>query len=291
MPQLLDDEMKHEAKFSPYTHPAGGWGSVQSLGRSLARERVPLSGSRMLMHQNKPEGFACVSCAWAKPAKPRPFEFCEKGAKATTWEITSRRCTPEFFAQHTVTSLESWSDHALEEQGRLTHPLRYDEANDKYVPGGWDEAIAAIGSELRALDPKAVVFYSSGRASLETSYMYALFARLYGNNNLPDSSNMCHERTSVGLPLSIGVPVGTVTLEDFEQTDCILFFGHNTGVNSPRMLHDLQRLRQARRPHHRVQPAARARLRALHQSAKPAGNAVGFFDTDQLAISSDQGWG
>ncbi len=232
--------MKHQPKFTEYSHPAGGWGSVQSLGRSLAREHVPFSGSRILTHQNKPDGFACVSCAWAKPAKPHPFEFCEKGAKATTWEITSRRCTPAFFAEHTVSSLASWSDHDLEEQGRLTHPLRWDFVTDKYVPVEWSEVFREISLELNALDPKQVVFYSSGRASLEASYMYALFARMYGNNNLPDSSNMCHESTSVGLPLSIGVPVGTITLDDFQKTDCILFFGHNTGINAPRMLHDLQ---------------------------------------------------
>lgn len=232
--------MKHDPKFSAYTHPAGGWGSVQSLGRSLAREHVPFSGTRILTHQNKPDGFACVSCAWAKPAKPRPFEFCEEGAKATTWEITKRRCTPEFFAERTVTSLASWSDHELEEQGRLTHPLRWDPSTDKYVQVEWSDAFAEIGRELKSFEPEKVVFYSSGRASLEASYMYALFARMYGNNNLPDSSNMCHESTSVGLPLSIGVPVGTITLDDFQKTDCILFFGHNTGVNAPRMLHELQ---------------------------------------------------
>jgi molybdopterin-dependent oxidoreductase alpha subunit len=232
--------MPKKTKLEPYTHPAGGWGSVHSVGRSLIHERVPLSGTRILMHQNKPKGFACVSCSWAKPAKPRPFEFCEEGAKATTWEITSRRCGLDFFAEHAVTSLESWSDHALEEQGRLTHPLRYDASSDKYLPVPWDEAISDIAAEIKALDRKSVVFYSSGRASLETSYMYALFARLYGNNNLPDSSNMCHESTSVGLPLSIGVPVGTVTLPDFEKTDCLIFIGHNSGVNAPRMLHPLQ---------------------------------------------------
>jgi len=232
--------MKHEPKFWSSTQPAGGWGSVQSLGRSLMREHIPLSGARILAHQNKPDGFACVSCAWAKPAKPHPFEFCEEGAKATTWEITSRRCTPAFFAKHRVTSLESWSDHQLEEQGRLTQPLRWDSKTDKYVPVDGAEAVAEIGRELKALDPKSVVFYSSGRASLEASYMYALLARMYGNNNLPDSSNMCHESTSVGLPLSIGVPVGTITLDDFHKTDCILFFGHNTGISAPRMLHDLQ---------------------------------------------------
>jgi molybdopterin-dependent oxidoreductase alpha subunit len=227
-------------KFIDYTQASGGWGSVQSIGRSLLRERVPLKGSRVLRHQNKPGGFACVSCAWAKPAKPHLFEFCEEGAKATTWEITSRRCTLKFFNKHTVASLESWSDHALEEQGRLTHPLRWDSPTDKYIPVSWDSALAEIGSELKKLDPKSVVFYSSGRASLETSYMYGLLARMYGNNNLPDSSNMCHESTSVGLPVSIGVPVGTVTLDDFHHTDCIIDIGHNTGVSSPRMLHDLE---------------------------------------------------
>jgi molybdopterin-dependent oxidoreductase alpha subunit len=232
--------MKHDPKFATYTHPAGGWGSVQSLGRSLARGRAPLSGTRVLLHQNKPDGFACVSCAWAKPARPNPFEFCEEGAKATTWEITSRRCTPDLFAKHTVTEMLSWPDHTLEEQGRLTHPLRWDKSTDTYIPVEWSDAFREIAGELQKIDPKAAVFYSSGRASLESSYMYALFARLYGNNNLPDSSNMCHESTSVGLPQSIGVPVGTVTLDDFPETDCILFFGHNTGVNSPRMLHDLQ---------------------------------------------------
>ena len=232
--------MKRSARFVEYTHPAGGWGSVRSLSRSLTRERVPLRGSRILLHQNKPQGFACVSCSWAKPSDPRPFEFCEEGAKATTWEITSRRCGPEFFEAHTVSELETWTDHALEEQGRLTHPLRYDAASDKYVPIDWDQAIAEIGAELKRLNPNDVVFYSSGRASLEASYMYALMARMYGNNNLPDSSNMCHESTSVGLPLSIGVPVGTVTLSDFEHTDCLIIIGHNSGVNAPRMLHPLQ---------------------------------------------------
>jgi molybdopterin-dependent oxidoreductase alpha subunit len=232
--------MKHDAKFKEYTAPSGGWGSVQSVGRSLAHGRAPVRQTHALIKQNKPDGFACVSCAWAKPGEPHPFEFCEEGAKATTWELTADRCTPAFFAEHTVTSLESWSDHQLEDVGRLTHPMRWDAASDKYVPVAWDEAFREIGWELKRLAPKEAVFYSSGRASLEASYMYALFARMYGNNNLPDSSNMCHESTSVALPESIGVPVGTITLDDFQHTDCIIIFGHNTGVSSPRMLHDLQ---------------------------------------------------
>ena len=182
----------------------------------------------------------CVSCAWAKPADPRLFEFCENGAKATTWDITRKRVTPQFFQKHTVKELETWDDHHLESAGRLTHPMRWDAATDKYVEVRWEDAFAEIGRELQALDPKSVVFYASGRASLETAYMYGLLARIYGNNNLPDSSNMCHESTSVALPESIGVPVGTCTLDDFEKTDCIFFFGQNVGTSSPRMLHELQ---------------------------------------------------
>jgi molybdopterin-dependent oxidoreductase alpha subunit len=229
-----------DLEVKPYEDASGGWGSVKSLVKSLARDRVPFAGPRVLLKQNKTDGFMCVSCAWAKPADPRMFEFCENGAKATTWEITNKRVTPKFFAEHAVSDLEKWDDHQLEAAGRLTHPMRWDKATDKYVPVEWDEAFKEIGRELAALDPEQAVFYTSGRASLEPAFMYGLFARAYGTNNLPDSSNMCHETTSVALPESIGVPVGTCTLDDFEHTDGIFFFGQNVGTSSPRMLHQLQ---------------------------------------------------
>ncbi|MBB6181367.1 molybdopterin-dependent oxidoreductase alpha subunit [Rhizobium flavum] len=223
-----------------YDGPAGGWGSVRGIARIFAKELNSPAVADTLRRQNKPGGFMCVSCAWTKPADHHPFEFCENGAKATLWELTTRRCTPEFFAKHTVTELRGWKDHDLEQEGRLTHPMRYDRDSDRYVPCGWDEAFSAIGQELKALDPKSVVFYASGRASLETSYLYALFARLYGHNNLPDSSNMCHETTSVGLKKVIGASVGTSVYDDFSTCDAIFFFGQNTGSNSPRFLHPLQ---------------------------------------------------
>jgi molybdopterin-dependent oxidoreductase alpha subunit len=233
--------MRRKPRFQPYKGPAGGWGSARSLGRILADEGVLASGTLALTRQNKVDGFQCVSCAWSKPANPLPFEFCENGAKATAWEITSHRCTPEFFARHTVTELLGWPDYDLEQAGRLTAPMRYDPGTDRYVPVSWQDAFAEIGRELRAVqDRKRVVFYSSGRSSNEASYIYALLARLYGNNNLPDSSNMCHETTSVALSAALGSPVGTVTLDDFAHTDCIMFWGQNPGSNSPRMLHPLQ---------------------------------------------------
>ncbi|MBO1076242.1 FdhF/YdeP family oxidoreductase [Roseomonas marmotae] len=223
-----------------YDSPAGGWGSLRGISTIFGKEWSTPLAIETLMRQNKPHGFMCVSCSWAKPANPHPFEFCENGAKATLWDLTSRRCTPEFFATHTLAELREWRDYDLEQEGRLTHPLRYDAATDRYVPCGWDEAFAAIGKELRALEPKSAVFYSSGRASLETSYLYALFARLYGHNNLPDSSNMCHETTSVALKQVIGTSVGTVVFDDLSNCDAMFFFGQNTGSNSPRFLHPLQ---------------------------------------------------
>ncbi|MEN2746164.1 FdhF/YdeP family oxidoreductase [Sphingomonas sp. T9W2] len=223
-----------------YDGPAGGWGSVKGMSKILGKERNRPAALAQLARQNKPKGFMCTSCAWGKPAEPHPFEFCENGAKATLWDLTPNRCTPEFFAKHSVSELKSWKDFDLEHQGRLTHPMRYDHATDHYVECSWDEAFAAIGAELRAIDPKKAIFYASGRASLETSYLFALFARLYGHNNLPDSSNMCHETTSVALKKTIGAPVGTSILDDFEHCDAMFFFGQNTGSNSPRFLHPLR---------------------------------------------------
>ncbi|AIR90912.1 FdhF/YdeP family oxidoreductase [Pseudomonas cremoricolorata] len=234
--------------YKPYQSAAGGWGSARSVMHILWHEQALTTATPALLKQNKPKGFACVSCAWAKPGNPHALEFCENGAKATAWEVTRLRTGPEFFARHSLTELRGWTDNALEQHGRLTHPLRYDPLSDRYQETTWAEAYAGIARQLKALPPEQVVFYASGRASLEASFMYQLLARAYGNNNLPDSSNMCHESTSVGLQESIGVPVGTVTLEDFEHTDCIFFFGQNVGSNSPRMLHPLQEARKRQVP-------------------------------------------
>jgi molybdopterin-dependent oxidoreductase alpha subunit len=223
-----------------YKGPSGGWGSLKGMASVFSRELSRPATIETLIHQNKTKGYMCSSCAWGKPAKPNALEFCENGAKSTIWELTRDRCGPEFFAQHSVTNLCSWRDYDLEMQGRLTTPLRYDAVSDHYVACGWDEAFVGIGTALKALDPKSVVFYASGKASLETSYLYGLFARMYGHNNLPDSSNMCHETTSVGLKKVIGSPVGTCLLEDFEHCDAIFYFGQNPGTNSPRFLHPLQ---------------------------------------------------
>jgi hypothetical protein len=122
-----------KVRIKPYRGPVGGWGSVKDVTEILLREAIALKGSLALWHQNKPRGFACVSCSYGRPPHLSAFEFCENGAKATAWEITNKRCRPSFFAEHTVTELEGCSDLELEEVGRLTEPMQWDPVSDKYV--------------------------------------------------------------------------------------------------------------------------------------------------------------
>jgi molybdopterin-dependent oxidoreductase alpha subunit len=202
---------------------------------------APVTDTRALLRVNQPTGFDCPGCAWPDPKHTSSFEFCENGAKAVAWEATRKRTTPEFFAAHTVSELWNWADFDLENEGRLTHPLAYDAASDRYVAIPWEEAFARIGAALRALPhPDLAEFYTSGRTSNEAAFLYQLFVREFGTNNFPDCSNMCHEASSVGLPPAIGVGKGTVTLDDFDEADAIFSFGHNPGTNHPRMLTTLR---------------------------------------------------
>lgn len=228
--------------YQPYSGPAGGWGALAAVARAIRDEMELSTRTRALLQMNQPEGFDCPGCAWPDPRHTSSFEFCENGAKAMTWEATPKRVTPSFFADHTVTELWEWSDHKLEDAGRLTHPMYYNAETDRFEPVSWQEAFNGIARQLQAIeDPTRVDFYTSGRTSNEAAFVYQLFARTYGNNNFPDCSNMCHEPTSVGLPQSIGVGKGTVTLDDFEQADVIFCIGHNPGTNHPRMLTSLRK--------------------------------------------------
>lgn len=229
-----------EAAAIDVQEPAGGWGSLKGIASIELSQAAGPGALDTLAHLNKPDGTACTSCAWIKPPTPAALEFCENGAKATLWDLTSARARPDFFEKHTVSALRDWSAYDLENEGRLTEPLRYDPSIDRYLRTSWEEAFTAIGGKLKQTDPEAMTFYASGKAALEPSYLYAAFARMLGHNNLPDSSNMCHETTSVSLKKVIGSPVGTCQIEDFEQCDAIFYLGQNPGTNSPRILHPLQ---------------------------------------------------
>lgn len=226
---------------APYGGPAGGWGALRAVAAAVAREMGASTDTRALLQMNQPDGFDCPGCAWPDPRHTSSFEFCENGAKAVTWEATSKTVGPEFFAEHAVADLWRWSDFALESAGRLTTPLRYDAASDRFQPIAWQDAFDRIGAAMQAMaDPNAMEFYTSGRSSNEAAFLYQLLARSWGTNNFPDCSNMCHEATSVGLPQSIGVGKGTVSLEDFDHADAVFCLGHNPGTNHPRMLGTLR---------------------------------------------------
>lgn len=221
---------------------AGGWGALKSCGKKLLASGAPLSGAVTMLKANQPDGFDCPGCAWGDPEHGSSFEFCENGVKAVAWESTDKRVHPDFFKTHTVTELRTWTDYEVERAGRLTNPMRYDHATDRYVQVTWDEAFSEIGKVLRSLDsPDRAEFYTSGRASNEAAYIYQLFVRLYGTNNFPDCSNMCHEASGVALEQAVGIGKGTVLLEDFEKADAIFVIGQNPGTNHPRMLGDLRR--------------------------------------------------
>jgi molybdopterin-dependent oxidoreductase alpha subunit len=253
--------------FEPYESAAGGWGALQATAHALREQSIALKGSGVLLAMNQPDGFDCPGCAWPDPQQTSSFEFCENGAKAVSFELTKRRVTREFFATHTVSELNECSDYWLEEQGRLTEPMRYDAATDRYVPISWDDAFALIGQELRGLeDRNKAEFYTSGRTSNEAAFLYQLFVRRFGTNNFPDCSNMCHEPTSVGLPESIGIGKGTVLLEDFEHADAIFVVGQNPGTNSPRMMTELRNASRRGVPIVVLNPL---RERALERFAAP----------------------
>lgn len=249
-----------------YDGPAGGWGALKATAIAVRTQMDTLDAPATLLRTNQPDGFDCPGCAWPDKEHKSTFQFCENGAKAVTWEATNKRVTTDFLAKNSVSSLLAKSDFELEGYGRLTHPLRYDRASDTFQPVEWDDAFQRIGEVLRGLEPDQVEFYTSGRASNEAAYLFQLFAREYGTNNFPDCSNMCHEATSVGLPRSIGIGKGTVSLDDFDKTELVISIGHNPGTNHPRMMGTLHELARRNVPIIVFNPL---RERALERFADP----------------------
>ncbi|MEI2779350.1 MAG: FdhF/YdeP family oxidoreductase [Tetrasphaera sp.] len=221
-----------------YQHPAAGWGAARSVGEVLWKDREWVVGPGAMLKMNHQDGgFDCPGCAWPDDTRGLALDICENGIKHVTWEMTHHRVDREFFAAHTVTELESWSDNQLESRGRLTEPMRYDAATDRYVPVTWDDAFALVGSALRSLESAdQAAFYTSGRLGNEATFLYQLWAREFGTNNLPDCSNMCHEASGRALQAALGTGKGTADLIDWERTDALFLLGVNAASNAPRML-------------------------------------------------------
>ncbi len=238
-----DDDSPHrdrgtlaEIELTEVPSAAGGLGAMWATAKHLQRDSGIVRGARALWSMNQPEGFDCPGCAWPEPgAKQRAhIEFCENGAKALAEEATSARATPELFAALTVDEMRLLTDFELGQLGRITHPMVLEGRN--YVATTWDHALALLADEMRAAGPRATSLYTSGRTSNEAAFLYQLVGRMFGTNNFPDCSNMCHESSGVALAETIGIGKGTVSLEDFEHADLILVIGQNPGTNHPRML-------------------------------------------------------
>ncbi len=235
------------AVFKENKAPAAGKGALISCFKELSTHTGLIEGAKLLAKVNQEGGFDCPGCAWPDPpsSKRSAFEFCENGVKAVAAEGTKKRITADFFKTHSLSKLRTQSDYWLESQGRLTEPMYKAKDQDHYQTISWDAAFAKLGQRLASLeDPNQAVFYTSGRTSNEAAFLYQLYARLLGTNNLPDCSNMCHESSGRGLGETIGTGKGTVQLSDFEHADCILVIGQNPGTNHPRMLSALEEAAQ-----------------------------------------------
>lgn len=221
---------------------AAGMPAVVSSLEHILREAGPLRGTSGLLEMNQSDGFDCPSCAWPDPDHERSVaEFCENGAKALASEATRKLADARFFARHSIADLSLQSDLWHDRQGRIAEPMVLREGATHYVPISWDEAFTLIAAELGALEsPNQAIFYTSGRTSNEAAFLYQLFVRSHGTNNLPDCSNMCHESSGLAMKESIGIGKGTVTLDDFLEADTILCVGQNPGTNHPRMLSTLE---------------------------------------------------
>ncbi|QBE47936.1 FdhF/YdeP family oxidoreductase [Leucobacter triazinivorans] len=228
----------------PKTYAAGLGGVFHSMEPALTQ--MGLARTVKLMTKiNHKDGFDCMSCAWPDPDHRKIAEFCENGGKAVTWEATPLKVERSFWREHSISSLEDKTEYWLGMQGRLIEPVYKAKGSDHYEPIGWDAAYALIADHLHALDtPDEAAFYTSGRASNEAAFIYQLFARVLGTNNLPDCSNMCHESTGTAMTHTVGIGKSTVAYKDFEESDLIIIMGQNPGTNHPRMLTALQEAKE-----------------------------------------------
>ncbi|WP_438711334.1 FdhF/YdeP family oxidoreductase [Aquimarina muelleri] len=225
---------------------AAGLPAVKVALQHAFKEMGVVKSMHILSKMNQKEGFDCPGCAWPDPDSPSKLgEYCENGAKAIAEEATNQRVDNEFFAKYSVEDLSHWSDYQIGKSGRLTQPMLLKPDSIHYQPISWQDAYTIIAKELHALDtPDEAVFYTSGRSSNEAAFLYGLFIRAFGTNNMPDCSNMCHESSGVALNETLGIGKGSVKLEDFDKAEIVMVIGQNPGTNHPRMLSALQKCKE-----------------------------------------------
>ncbi len=257
----------------PKDAAAGMTGVRVALQRAVSHMGIK-NTAKTLRKLNQADGFDCMSCAWPDPdpENRHAAEFCENGAKAVAEEATRQRADTHFFARHSIAELDSHDEYWLGQQGRITHPMVKSPGGTHYEPIAWSDAFALIGEHLNGLaTPDEAIFYTSGRTSNEAAFLYQLFVRAYGTNNLPDCSNMCHESTSVALAESIGIGKGSVSLRDIYDAELIVIAGQNPGTNHPRMLSALETAKRRGAKIISINPLREAGLVNFRNPQKPRG--------------------
>ncbi|MBC6999253.1 FdhF/YdeP family oxidoreductase [Cytophaga sp. FL35] len=229
----------------PMDYAAGKLGVKEALKHGF-KEMGIVRSMRALLEMNQEDGFDCPSCAWPNPENPSPIaEYCENGAKALADEATTEKIGASFFKKYSVEELSQLSDYQLNKFGRLTEPMVLRPGNVHYEPISWQEAYNLISEELRRLShPDEAIFYTSGRSSNEAAFLYGMFARAFGTNNMPDCSNMCHESSGVALSETLGIGKGSTKLEDLYKAEVVIIAGQNPGTNHPRMLSALEKCKE-----------------------------------------------
>ncbi|MGJ9423764.1 FdhF/YdeP family oxidoreductase [Aeromicrobium sp. CF3.5] len=255
----------------PETSAVGLPAVLHSMGPAL-RELGPKRTALLTTAMNQKDGFDCMSCAWPDPSHRSPLEFCENGLKAVTWEATPITVPTSFWAENSLTSLNDKDEYWLGQQGRLTEPVHKPAGSDHYVPISWADAFAVVADRLNALDsPDRASFYTSGRTANETAFLYQLFVRAFGTNNLPDCSNMCHESTGTAMGETLGIGKSTIQYDDFGQADLIIVMGQNPGTNHPRMLTALEECKRGGGAIVAVNPLPEAGLKRYKNPQKARG--------------------
>ncbi len=267
-------------KIPVYTHPAAGWRALAASARKLMDYHAFVRGSRSVLSSNQPNGgFDCPGCAWPDHKTHKTIDVCETGIKVLASETMAARADARFFEKNSVAQLQQFSGYELEHAGRLAQPMVYDSKQDRYVPINWADAFARIAKQLNQLaSPDEALFYTSGRLTNEPAFLYQLMVRLFGTNNMPDCSNMCHEPTSVMLGRQLGVGKATVVLEDFEQAKLILMFGQNPATNHPRMLEMLAHAHKKGCRIIAINPMREQGLSAFRNPQKPTHMVAGASD-------------
>lgn len=239
---ILPPEKLTGIELSDPPKTAAGIGGITTAIKHLSKEMGLFDGLKVMTKINKVNGIDCPGCAWPDPKHRSALgEYCENGAKAVAEEATKKRVDAAFFEKYSVEELSGWSDYEIGKAGRITEPFYLPEGESHYRPVSWNDAFEKMADKLKSIDPNEAVFYTSGRTSNETAFLYQLMVRKYGTNNLPDCSNMCHESSGVGLGETVGIGKGSVTLEDIYEAEVILVMGQNPGTNHPRMLSGLQK--------------------------------------------------